>query len=254
MKAVVLVAGYATRLYPLTKDRPKSLLPIGNRTVLDFTFDRLATVEGLDTVFLVTNSRFYEPFARWWEERMGARPWPWRHLEIVDDGTWDNESRLGAIGDLQFALERYSIRDDLLVTAGDNIFPFAFSEPVRYFETVGFDVITVYELHDRERLRRTGVAQVDATGRVLSFQEKPAEPASNLATPPFYLLKAETLPYVARYLEEGNSRDAPGHLIAWLCARRPVYAWRFEGEVLDIGHLESYRRACQMLRGAAPFG
>jgi glucose-1-phosphate thymidylyltransferase len=251
VKAIILAAGYATRMYPLTKDRPKSLLPIGTRAVLDFTLDRLATVEELDTVYLVTNSRFFSQFVRWWEEAKSSRPWPWRRFEIVDDGTWDNESRLGAIGDLAFVLDLHGIHDDLIVTAADNIFPFDFSHPVEYFRRIGQDVIVAYELEDPERLRRTGVVQVDSQGRVIDFQEKPSQPASRLAVPPLYVLKADTLELIPAYLEEGNSRDAPGNLIAWLHRRVPMFVWQFHGEVLDIGHLESYVRACQILEGQA---
>ncbi len=251
MKGIILAAGYATRMYPLTKDRPKSLLPIGSRTVIDFIFDRLATVSDLDTVYLVTNSRFYSQFVHWWDDTRTRRDWPWRRLEVVDDGTWDNESRLGAIGDLEFVRREYQIRDEVVVSSGDNIFPFDFSEPVRYFLAVGHDVIAVNEIDDRERLKRTGVAELDAQNRVVGFEEKPQRPRSNLACPPFYVFKPSTLELVGRYLEEGNNRDAPGNFIAWLHKQVPVYAWRFRGEVLDIGHLESYARACKIMQNRA---
>ena len=247
MKAIVLAAGYATRMYPLTKDRPKPLLPVGSKRVLDYLLDRLASVRELDTVYVVTNSRFYPHFVRWWDEMRRASTWPWRRLEIVDDGTWDNETRLGAIGDIDYVRRTQGVDDEVIITSGDNIFPFDFSAPVAFFHGIGHDVITVHTIADLERLRRTGVVEVGEGGRVTGFQEKPQEPRSQLACPTLYILKPETLCLVQAYLDEGNNPDAPGNLIAWLHERVPIYAWRFEGELLDIGHLDSYAYACKVM-------
>ncbi len=247
MKAIVLAAGYATRMYPLTKDRPKPLLPVGSKRVLDYLLERLATVPELDTVFVVTNSRFYPHFVRWRDEVRHTRDWPWRHLEIVDDGTWDNETRLGAIGDIHFVIRSNDLDDELIISSGDNIFPFDFSEPFAFFRQVGADTVTIRTIDDLDFLRRTGVVEVDASGRVIGFQEKPKEPKSKYACPTLYFLRRETVPLVGRYLDEGNDKDAPGNLVAWLHKVVPVYAWHFDGELLDIGHLDSYAYACKVM-------
>lgn len=235
---MLLAAGYATRLYPLTENLPKALLPVGDDTILGFLFGKIARVEQADRVCIVTNSRFYRQFADW----AGEHP---QRMEVVvlDDGTTDNATRRGAVADLQFALEAGGLDDDVLVLAGDNLFDFALTEFVAFFERAGCDCITVHELNDPEALRRTGVVELDAQDRVAGFEEKPRQPKSHWAAPPFYLLKKETLPLLRQYLAEGNNPDAPGNLIPWLIRRREVRAFRFPGRRYDIGTPESYQEA-----------
>lgn len=238
MKCVLLAAGYATRLYPLTRDLPKSLLPIGGGTILDFIAAKIGEVEGIDRIFLVTNDRFFAAFSDW-----AARHPSRQEITVLSDGTTTNENRLGALADLRFAIGSGGVDDDLLVMAGDNLFDFSLADFVVFFNRVGRDCITVHELTDPEALRRTGVVTVDALGRVTGFEEKPRQPKSQLAAPPFYLFRQETLPWIGKYLEEGNPPDAPGNFIPWLISRREVYAYRFAGHRYDIGDLDSYRRA-----------
>ena len=237
MKTLILAAGYATRMYPLTLNTPKPLLDIGGRTIIDRLLDKLERTPGVDECIVVSNAKFYGHFLAWARER--TLPWP---LEVLNDGSTDNENRLGAVADMQFAIQEKKLTCDLLVLAGDNIFDFELSAFAEFFRGSGCDCITTHRLDDVEKLRRTGVIETDENGRVLSFEEKPSLPKSNLAVPPFYLYRRETLPLVAEYLAGGNNPDAPGNFIPWLLTRRQVSAFFFEGRRYDIGTLENYEK------------
>ncbi len=241
MKAIILAAGYATRLYPLTKDKPKSLLEVGGRTILEHILIKISKVDAVDQVYIVTNSRFYEQFQIWVDDYRYSLP-----ITVLDDGTTDNENRLGAIADLQLAVEREKINDDLLALAGDNLFEFELSDFVAFFEAKQLDMITTHELGDPDQLRRTGVIEVEQDFQVISFEEKPETPQSNLAVPPFYIYRRETLPLIGEYLREGQNPDAPGNFVPWLLGKKPVYAYKFEGRRYDIGTVESYREVCRI--------
>lgn len=238
MKAVILAAGYATRLYPLTKDFPKPLLEVGGRTLLDHLVSQLASMAAIDGIVLVSNHRFHARFADWGRNHAGTKP-----ITVLDDGTTSNEQRLGAIGDLQFALQQAPLHDDLLVAAADNLLQFALADFVSAFQARPASHVCVHALKDAARLRRTGVVVVDEDDRVLEFAEKPAQPKSNLAVPPLYLFPRATLPRVAEYLAGGGSSEAPGHFLEWLCRQEPVYAHRLRGTILDIGTPESLAAA-----------
>ncbi|NLC57925.1 MAG: nucleotidyltransferase family protein [Armatimonadetes bacterium] len=244
MNALILAAGYATRLYPLTRDQPKPLLPVGGRPILDYLLDDLETLPELRQVYVVTNHRFAPRFQAWAAAR-GTHP----PLQVLDDGTHTPDDRLGAIGDLAWAIRHAGIEGPLLVAAADNLLPFRLQEMVRFARERGTDCLTCYHLEDPERLRRTGILARDAAGRVTRFEEKPPRPWSHLAVPPIYYYLSETLPLFAQYLAEGNNPDAPGGFVPWLLARRPVHAFLFEGQPLDIGNLQSYREACARMDG-----
>lgn len=243
MKCVLLAAGYATRLYPLTRDIPKALLPIGDSTILEFLLAKIAEVAAIDQVVIVTNSRFFAQFEKWLEQHPGKQ-----QLTVLDDGTTSDDDRLGAIADLQFAIDAAAIDEDVLVLAGDNLFDFSLVDFVAFFHRVGQNCITAHELTDPEALRRTGVIEVDEQARVVSFEEKPKQPKSSLAVPPFYLFKRETLPLIRNYLAEGNDTDAPGNFIPWLIQVQAVYAYRFQGNRYDIGTVDSYHQAVRMMK------
>ena len=243
MKCILLVAGYATRLYPLTENMPKSLLKVADKTILEHILEKVKGIENIDEIILVSNDRFYEQFEKW------IRNYSFnKKLTVLNDGTTTNDNRLGAIADLQFAIDKLSIADDLLVLAGDNLFDFNLQDFVRYFETVQADCITVNEIQEVDILRRTGVVEVDERGIAIGFEEKPQEPKSNLAVPPFYIYQKETLSLIKKYLEEGNNPDAPGNFIPWLLKRKKVYTFKFEGMRYDIGTHESYREVNELFK------
>ena len=236
MKCILLVAGYATRLYPLTENMPKSLLKVAGKTILEHILDKVKEIESIDEVILVSNDRFYIQFKEWVEQYTFNKK-----LTVLNDQTTTNENRLGAIADLKFAIDSLKIEDDILVLAGDNLFDFSLEEFVAYFQKVQGNCITVNELEDIEALIRTGVVEVDEKGIAISFEEKPQQPKSNLAVPPFYIYQKTTLPLIEHYLKEGNNPDAPGNFIPWLIQKDKVYTYQFEGRRYDIGTHESYK-------------
>lgn len=240
MKAIVLAAGYAMRLYPLTKDLPKALLEIGGRHMLDYLMDEIASVPEIDEVILVTNSRFYKQFCDW----AAGRNNPGLSVCVLDDGTDTNENRLGAIGDLQFALDQTGIDDDALVAAADNLFTFRLNDFVESFRESGKDTLLAQAMGDTEELKRFAIATLDESGRVLGLVEKPQNPPTDIAVYALYLYRRDTLPLVRQYIGEGNNCDAPGHFPEWLYKRREVRAYLFEGACVDIGTPDAYAAAC----------
>lgn len=241
MKAVILAAGYATRLYPLTKNFPKPLLEIGGKAIMDHIMEKIERVSLIDGIFVVTNLRFYDHFVNWVKQSGYSKP-----IQVIDDQTTSNEDRLGAIADLQYVIEQAGLEDDLLILAGDNLFDFEIAEMVHFYQRSGTDIVTAHEIQDANSLRRTGVLQIDSHGKVIDFEEKPEEPKSNLACPPFYIYKQSTIPLIKRYLKEGNNPDAPGNFVPWLIRHKVVHAYKFEGERYDIGTLESYHKAREL--------
>jgi len=241
VNALILAAGYATRMGSLALDRPKALLPVGGRPVLDYLVQAINAISSIKQVTIVTNQRFFGNFREWAADRSD---WP---VRVLNDGTVSNEDRLGAIADLRFAIEQGAAEDDLLVAAADNIFMLSFSRFVGFFAEHGTDCITAHREDDIARLRKTGVIQMDERGRVISFEEKPDRPRSQFACPPLYILKRDTLQLISEYLDSNHNPDAPGHFIAWLADRRPLHAYLFEEARYSIGDETSYRQACETL-------
>ena len=240
MKALILAAGYATRLRPLTDTIAKPLLPVGGRPMVDWLLEKIRAVDEVDAVHLVTNSRYAEQF-RGWGESQG--------VAVHDDGTTTNDHRLGAIGDIRFTLAEAGIEDDLLVVAGDNLFETELRGLVRFWRSKGVaSAVAVYDVGAPELASRYGVVGVAPDMRVVSFVEKPADPQSTLAATAAYVYHREHVRLVDRYLEDGNPPDQPGNLIAWLHRRAPVYAYALEGEWFDIGGPDQLLDADNRLR------
>ena len=241
MKALILAAGYATRLQPLTDSIPKMLLPLAERPLLDYLLDRLREVE-LDEIQLVTNARFAGAF----------RDWAPGDVTVLDDGTTSNEDRLGAIGDIAFAVERGALAgDDLMIVAGDNLIGYSLAGLVDFWRTKGGSALAVREVADPDLMTQYGVVELDEDDRVTGLEEKPAEPKSDLAATASYVYRADHIALLPRYLEEGNPPDAPGNFTAWLYAREPVYGYRVSGEWHDIGDLGQLLEADNLLRERA---
>jgi glucose-1-phosphate thymidylyltransferase len=245
MKALLLAAGYGTRLYPLTRDRPKALLPVGERPLLDWIADKVDEVDEVTELHVVTNARFTAAFERWAGERAG------RLAPVVhNDGTDSNEDRLGAIGDIAFVLARGRFAgDDLLVVAADNLFDFSLAEYIGWWrERDDGSAIAVRDCGSLGLARQYAVVELDGSDRVVSFVEKPTDPATTLIATATYLYHRDHVPLVACYLAEGGQPDAPGNFISWLHVREPVYAYRFGGTWFDIGDREQLLVADTWLR------
>jgi glucose-1-phosphate thymidylyltransferase len=234
MRAIVLAAGYATRLRPLTDSIAKQLLLIGGRPMMDWVCDKVEEVT--TDIHVVTNTRFAADFDRWASGRGG--------VVVHDDGTSTNEDRLGAIGDIGFVLDRIGLDDDLMVIAGDNLFDFSLVDFADFWRAKGVaSAVTVYDCGDLELATHYGVVDIGEDDRIVGFEEKPSEPRSTLVATASYLYHREHLPLVGRYLEEDNPADQPGRLIAWLHEREPVYGYRFSGAWFDIGNPEQLLEA-----------
>ena len=240
MKALVLAAGYATRLYPLTETVAKPLLTIGGRPMVDHILDRIREADPVDA-HVVTNSKFADAFSEWAPAG----------VIVHDDGTTSEHDRLGAIGDLRFVLERVGIDDDWLVVAGDNLFDYSLRDYVEWWRSKGVaSAVALYEHPDRELVKQYGVVELDEHDRVVSFVEKPTDPPSNLAATACYLFHREHLKLVATYLEEGNSPRPAGPLRRVALSTRAGYGYRFSGEWLDIGDRDQLLEADNRARPA----
>ena len=233
----MLAAGYATRLQPLTLERPKHLLEVAGRPILDRLLDQLPLDE-LEAITVVTNAKFAPRFLVWAEERGGPVP-----IEVVDDGTTSEEDKLGAIGDLALVIRELQLEDDLLVAAGDSLFTERLDGFVRFAEERSAAAIAVYDVGDLEAMGRLSAVSVDSDSRVTAFEEKPERPASTLAGIALYFYPREVLPLVSEYLEEGHNPDQPGRFVEWLYSRTPVYAWLVPGRWLDVGTPEALAEA-----------
>jgi len=236
MKAIILAAGYATRLYPLTLNTPKALLPIAGKAILDYIVDEIETIESIDELVIVSNHKFFKNFNEWNENRKSRLK-----ITVLNDKTTDDTNKLGAVGDIDFAIDQMNIDDDILVMAGDNIFTFKLLDYYRFYQKINTDMISAKEINNINDLRRMANIIIDGNGKVLEMVEKPPQPKSNIAAYASYIYKKETLPLIKQYLAEGNNPDAPGFFPSWLHKIKDVYAYIFSGDCYDIGTPESYK-------------
>lgn len=236
MKCLILAAGYATRLYPLTENFPKPLLEVGGKTILDWLLEDIDSAGLVNRYIVVTNHKFAPHFQHWASSH--ALP-----ITVVDDGTGSNETRLGAVLDIQFVLDTLALDEDLLIIAGDNLLDFSLTSFLRYAMGKQSSCTMRYYEPDPARLRRSGVAVIDGDERLLSLEEKPAEPHSHWCTPPFYFYTREDLGKIQTAIGEGCGVDAPGSLVAWMCVHSRMYSMEMPGHRFDIGNMESYEKA-----------
>lgn len=246
MKCLILAAGYATRLYPLTKNFPKPLLRVGEKTILDWLVDDLTDHTDIKEYIVVSNHRFLKCFEDWKEEKI--REWAVRgnrfsdlRITVLDDGSCTNGTRLGAVKDIRLAVERGSINDDVLVMAGDNMLDFSLTGFVGFAEAKGASCVMCHEEKEYEKQRKTAIITVMESGRITSYEEKPEEPKGNLAVPPFYIYRKEDISRVTEALEDACHADAPGSFAAWLSCRAPMYAYQMPGKRYDIGDMAGYQ-------------
>ena len=238
MKCIIIAAGYATRLYPLTENFPKPLLKVGNRSILERILDDIDTIDDIDEHIIVTNHKFAPVFNEWLATINYSKP-----IHIIDDGTTNNDNRLGAVKDLLLAIDECEVDDDMMVLAADNILSFSFRGFVDFFKQKASSVIMYYHEPELKRLQRTGVIAVDDNMRVLQMQEKPEKPVSEMAVPPFYIYKKDDMPLIKDCMNHGCGFDAPGNLAHYLVEQTEIYAWQMPGKRFDIGALDSYEEA-----------
>lgn len=240
MKTIVIAAGYATRLGELTRNFPKPLLKIGENTILGRMLDDIDMIPDITEHIVVTNHKFAPIFSEWAAVQHYTKP-----LTIVDDGTETNETRLGAVCDLLYAMDKFAIDDDLLVVAADNLLFFSFREFVEFAKAKGTSCIMCHRQPDVEKLRRTGVIEVDGDMRVLGMEEKPQNPKTEWAVPPFYIYLKKDLDFVRNSVNDGCGKDAPGNLAHYMVGKTVMHAWPMSGGRFDIGSIDTYREACE---------
>jgi glucose-1-phosphate thymidylyltransferase len=241
VKAVLLCAGFATRLYPLTRDLPKPLLPVAGKPLVEHLVIQMHATGRIDEIVVVTNGRFEPHFAKW-IRNLGPRL-PGLALTLVGDGAQTNETRLGAVHDLALAIDRHALPAPLLVAGGDNLFRFRLSDFLDDHAARPRNLILVHREPDLGRRRRSGVAELGPDGRVARMVEKPEHPAGEHCCPPLYVFEEDALRELSAFTAEHREADAPGTFVAWLAFRRAIFAHQMNGSRLDVGDVETYRRA-----------
>lgn len=244
MKCLILAAGYATRLYPLTENFPKPLLEVGGKPILDWLIDDIDQSQLVGEYIVISNHKFATIFQQWAAQRPQL-------ITVLDDGTTSNETRLGAVRDIQFAIDQRQLDDDLLVIAGDNLLSFSLVDFVRYARQKATTCVMRYYEEAEQRLRKCGVAEVNDDDLILTMEEKPVQPKSHWCIPPFYYYTRSDARLVRVGIETGCGVDAPGSFIAWLCSQTPVYAFQMPGPRYDIGNLDSYHAVQQIFTPAS---
>jgi len=243
MKAIILAAGYATRLYPLTLNKAKALLEVNKKPIIDYILEEIETIETVTEVMVITNDRFYKDFLEWSKSKKSIKP-----IKVINDGTDSEETRLGAIGDIRFLIEEERIQDDVVIIAGDNLFTYRLKDMYNYFKQVDRDLLCAQRIDNQNDLKRMAIALLDESNKVIDLEEKPENPKSNLAVYATYMYKKETLPLFEQYLRNGNKPDAPGNFAAWLYKKKDVYVYVFEGECYDIGTHEAYAQVQEIFK------
>src|SRR5215469_15218159 len=241
MKVIILAAGYATRLYPLTLTRPKPLLPVAGKPMVEYVLDNLAPIGGLDRIYVVTNAKFAEQFQQWSNDYRASKAK--LNFTIVNDGSTDDTNKLGAIGDIHFVLKTQGIDDDVIVVAGDNLFSEKLDGFGRFCREKNAPVVAVYDVKDLEQVKKYNAITLAPDGHITFFEEKPKNPTNTLSAIALYYYPRATLPLIKQYVAEGNNPDQPGRLIQWLYPRVPVYTWTVPGLWYDIGSKETLEEA-----------
>ena len=241
MKVLILAAGYATRLYPLTLSRPKPLLEVAGKPMIEHVLDNIAPIPDIDRVYVVTNAKFAGQFQQWANHYRATKSK--LDFTIINDGSTDDTNKLGAIGDLNLVLEREKVDDDLIVVAGDNLFSESLEQFGSYCRTRNAPVLAVYDVGNLEEIKKYNSISIAYDGRITFFEEKPKEPKSTLTGIALYFYPRASLPLIRQYVAEGNNPDQPGRLVQWMYQRTPFYTWRVPGIWFDIGSKETLDEA-----------
>jgi glucose-1-phosphate thymidylyltransferase len=237
LDVIVLAGGFAKRMWPLTKNKPKHLLDIAGKPMLAYTLDTLMRMENIGTIYISTNEAFEDQF------RDFLSVYPETKVRLIIEPSPTEEKKLGSIGGLGYLIEKEDLSRDTMIIGGDNLFEFHPSEAIDVFDDCGKDVVAVYDVETLEKASLYGIVDIDDDNIITRFIEKPQDPPSSLAATAFYVFRAETISLVLKYLKEGGKPDALGHFIAYLVDRSSVYAWKFDGRWFDIGSIEVYREA-----------
>jgi glucose-1-phosphate thymidylyltransferase len=241
MKVIILAAGYATRLYPLTLTQPKPLLPVAGKPMVEYVLDNLAPIGGIDRVIVVTNAKFAGHFQKWADNYRATKSK--FDFTIVNDGSTDDTNKLGAIGDIHYVIQKENVDDDIIIVAGDNLFSDQLGDFGKFIRERKAPVLAVYDVGNLEEIKKYNSISVDGHGKITFFEEKPKEPKSTLTGIALYFYPRATIPLIRQYIAEGHNPDQPGRLVQWLYPRVPVFTWRVPGLWYDIGSKETLEEA-----------
>lgn len=244
MKCILLCAGYATRLYPLTKDFPKALLEIEEKKpLLNYTIDKINQLEEIDEIFLVTNDRFYERFSDWARNLDNIKP-----ITVINDHTVSNDDRLGALGDIQYTINSQNIFDDVLIVLGDNLFDFDLQQIIDFYHEKNGPVVGGQYENNTDLLMRLGVIESNKENQIIGFEEKPSQPKGNIKSLGIYVYPRHIISVLKQYLEEGNKSDAPGFFLSYLYQKESVYVFPLDGNWFDVGTHEALEEVRNLYR------
>ena len=241
MKVIILAAGYATRLYPLTLTQPKPLLPVAGKPMVEYVLDNLAPIGGIDRVYVVTNAKFAGHFQKWSDNYRATKSK--MNFTIVNDGSTDDSNKLGAIGDINYVIEKEKVDDDIIIVAGDNLFSDKLGDFGKFIREKNAPVLALYDVGNLEEIKKYNSITIDGQGKITFFEEKPKNPQSTLTGIALYFYPRATIPLIKQYIAEGNNPDQPGRLVQWLYPRTAVYTWRVPGLWFDIGSKETLEEA-----------
>ncbi|HEX8296463.1 MAG TPA: nucleotidyltransferase family protein [Chthoniobacteraceae bacterium] len=242
MNILILAAGYATRLYPLTQNKAKPLLDVAGKPMMEWVIDNLAPIEGIEKVYVVTNNKFAADFQAWADQYNQTHPK--LSFEIINDGSTNDSDKLGAIGDINLVISRANLAEsDLIVVAGDNLFNQSLEDFGRFGREKGTPVLGIYDVGSLDEAKKYGVVARDEAGILTSFEEKPADPKSTLIGIALYYYPAATVQSFTTYLAAGNNPDQPGRFVQWLYGRTPVATWEVPGTWFDVGSKETLEQA-----------
>ncbi|MCH8003564.1 MAG: nucleotidyltransferase family protein [Nanoarchaeota archaeon] len=242
MDALILAAGYGTRLHPLTENTPKPLLKVAGKLIIEHIINKLGELDVINQIYIVTNDKFEQNFKEWLKN-FDAK----KSIEIINDNTKSNEDRLGALGDINYAIKTKNIENDIIVIAGDNLFELSLKEVVDIFKRTNHNVIVLYDVKDSELAKNYGVVDI-RDNIVVNFEEKPSNPKSTLVSTGIYLFPKKTLSLIKKYIDQGNSPDKSGSFIEWLHKREGVYAYVTDKKWYDVGSFEQLERAKKHFR------
>ncbi|HKP47211.1 MAG TPA: nucleotidyltransferase family protein [Pyrinomonadaceae bacterium] len=252
MKLIILAAGYATRLYPLTLHRPKPLLNVAGKPMLEHVLSSLASLKEIDHIFVVTNAKFADQFQQWaniYRDKASGAP-----ITIVNDQSTDDSNKLGAIGDMNLVLNEGRLDDDIVVVAGDNLFNQTLEGFGEFCKSHDAPVLGVYDVGDLEEIKKYNAIEIDEAGRITFFHEKPAHPKSTLTGIALYYYPKKVLPLIRQYINEGNHPDQPGLLVQWMYPKLDFYVWRVPGIWYDVGSKETLEEANRIFAGKVTAG
>ena len=242
MKCLILAAGYATRLYPLTENFPKPLLEVKGKPILDYLISDLETTGYINEYIVISNHKYINNFINW--QKMHKEK-----ITILDDGSISNEERLGALKDIKYALDKLDIKEDVLIIAGDNLLDFSLKDFLSYARKINSSCVMYYEMDDINKLKKTGVLEIDRNNLVIGMEEKPENPKSHYSCPPFYYYLNKDLRMINDAFNNKNNIDAPGSFVKYLYNKTKIYAYKMPGNRYDIGTLESYQKINKIYKG-----